>query len=117
MAEKIDKWHTTSLKKREDLFFQHDEDYIEAEKSPTNFETSSDEEEDEQMFEEEEENTITESIPSRDKSFVSKTRSESKHYRRKTYISNMRDFKLNLKETNKEEVDRKRRVSNIIYEN
>jgi hypothetical protein len=47
VSKKIDKWHTLSqVNKDELLIFERDEEYIEADRSPTHFGSSSEEEED-----------------------------------------------------------------------
>jgi hypothetical protein len=44
VSHKIEKWHSINQENREDLFFKHDEEYIEADRSPTNFDSTSEEE-------------------------------------------------------------------------
>ena len=43
VAKKIDRWHDEKLDNKEDNIFERDEEYMEQDRSPTNFETSSDE--------------------------------------------------------------------------
>jgi hypothetical protein len=40
---KIDKWHIKNQNNKEELLFSKDEEYVELDRSPTNFETSSEE--------------------------------------------------------------------------
>ncbi len=106
VSSKIEKWHSLNQANREDLFFQRDEEYVEMDRSPTNFDSSSDESD-----------LATEIILNnqRDKSMSrsSKRKNKSMHLRKASVDGGkQQQFQLNLQETTLAE-ENLRRAMNI----